>query len=361
MVTSGKLSVQLKADSMFLGRNTNILVRDSSMRLVKQAGVCQTIELPTGLYEISAVLEDGHKHRKLVQVKEGDNPPITLGENEEKLQQDSSILAAAPNIGQYVQPRFTKSMAVLNAAGPDSDSIPDAELLEVTGVTLVRQTRTLWFFRSEPILNSVPTALMRIQNRTIRISLPVSPGNGPTENSCVVKLEKGRRQPDINAWISPERRVANALQNMLASGYLLHAAKVADHAVELLQDKYRDPTGAALGALILNKVGSLQRWSGWVENLARDFDWLPDGKILLANLLYVDEPNRRPEALQLAIQASKQRILYSESFSLLLDMLRRWVREHKENALQEALENLAMFAPDMNWDSICLNNFIGED
>jgi hypothetical protein len=84
----------------------------------------------------------------------------------------------------------------------------------------------------------------------------------------------------------------------------------------LLAEKYSDPTGAALGALILYKVGRLGGWTGWVENLVRDFEWLPDGKILLANLLF-DRKERTELALQLALRASRQTILYNtESFSL---------------------------------------------
>lgn len=209
-------------------------------------------------------------------------------------------------------------------------------------------------------LDAVPTALIQYGNRTFRISLPTSPERGFPENVCVVKIEETHSGARINAWIAKERTVANALQNMLASGYMVNAADLASKAVELLQYKYSDPTGAALGALILYKVGQLGTRLGWVENLARDFDWLPDGKVLLARLLFNNEADRE-RALDLAIKASSQRMLYTECYSLLLDMLRRWPRSINRDDRRHAVDKLATQATDVDWESICLSQVIQEE
>jgi hypothetical protein len=242
----------------------------------------------------------------------------------------------------------------------------EARLIEVNGASLFRESPGLWVFGCEmqPDLDAVPTAVIQIGDRMTRISLPINPKAGSAvfnpDNSCVVKVEETRTGAHVHAWISPERTVANALQNALASGYVLRAAEVADEAVELLRDKYSDPIGAALGGLILHKVGRLEKRIRWVENLARDFDWLPDGKVMLAHLLQNDE-SALDRALELAIQASAQRMLYAESYSLLLDLLRRWKRESDREVRKQPTDELASVAPYIDWESICLSQVIEEE
>ena len=135
------------------------------------------------------------------------------------------------------------------------------------------------------------------------------------------------------------------------------ANAVANDAVQLLRDKYQDPTGAVLGGLILLKTGGLQQWKGWVENLARDFPWLPDGKVMFARLMF-DFESANDTALQQALAASRQRMLYTESYSLLLEMLRRWPREGDRDARREAVGRLSVDAPYLDWESICLSETV---
>ncbi len=60
-------------------------------------------------------------------------------------------------------------------------------------------------------------------------------------------------------------------------------------AARLLLTKYSDPVAAALGGLILYRLGRLAERQEWVENLSRDFGWLRDGQILCAAFLSRDE------------------------------------------------------------------------
>ena len=78
MSKEGRVSVQFKSDSMFLGSNVPVEVRDSSMRLVKHSRYERNFNLPAGLYEVSAVLEDGNKHSQLVLVGEDETVPVEL-------------------------------------------------------------------------------------------------------------------------------------------------------------------------------------------------------------------------------------------------------------------------------------------
>jgi len=294
----------------------------------------------------------------LVQIEEGESTPVEFDLREPSQAPESSWQLEMADVPVYEPPRHTLRTASLSSTEPEPETGPVAQLIEVSGASLMRETRTLWVFECAPDLDSVPTALFQINEQRTLISLPISPEREFPHNSCVVKVEETRTGgAHANAWIASERTVANALQNMLASGYVLRAAEVADDGVELMRYKYSDPTGAALGALILHKVGRLGKLTSWVENLARDFDWLPDGKVMLAILLQNDE-SRIDQALELALGASAQRMLYSESYSLLLDLLRRWPRESDYEVRQQAISKLASLAPYIDWESICLSHVV---
>ncbi len=354
--TTGKLHVELRSDSYFFGKNIPIEVRDSAMRLVERPSEKRQFSLAPGLYEVSAVLEDGRRHRALVQIKAGETAPVTLGADAETPKTKVASRSVSQKVPRYKRPRFTRKMAseepllVRDIAAP-------AELLDVTGASLVGDTKlSPWQFECANDVDAVPTARFQIGDRTRLISLPISPEHGSPSHACTVTLhETSTLGFQLNAWISPERTVANALQNMMASGYVLDAAGVADQAVELLGAKYQDPTGAALGGLILLKTGRLARWTSWIENLARDFDWIADGKVLLASLL-AKEGNDMGMALELALRASEQRLLFSESFSLLLDLLRRWSRGEERDRRNLAIKEMLARTPNIDWESICLNH-----
>jgi hypothetical protein len=360
MSKTGRLLVKLKSDSVFFRHNVPIDVRNSNMRLVHRSRSTRQFDLPEGLYEVSAVLEDGSKHSQLVQVKAGEPTPVELGAKEVSQVTKTVVQARAKGLPAYERPRFNQKMDALTEDDTELYTRTNSQLLDVKGACLIREARTLWIFKAIPNLESVATALIRIKDHKTLISLPTSPEGGHTDNVCVVRVEEIQTGAYVRAWISRERSVANALQNMLASGYVLHAADVADQAVELLQYKYSDPTGAALGALILHKVGRLRRWTGWVKNLACDFEWMPDGKILWASLLREDE-STRSKALELVLQACEQRLLYTESHSLLLDLLRRWPSNADHEVRFRAMNTLASQSPYIDLDSMCLSTLLGEE
>jgi hypothetical protein len=356
MTKVGHLSVKINSDSIFFGNEVPVEVRDFQMRLIQQSSDTRQFELPVGLYEVSAVLEDGRKHKKLCQVTDDEPTIVELSFSDQAPPPESPVQEGAMDI-PYERPRYTQKMEAISGAGPESSTGVTAQLIAVKGALLIRESHLLWVFGCSERIDSVPTALIQIGDRKIQISLPISPEHEFPNNSCVVKVEETRTGAHANAWISKERTVANGLQNMMASGNMLNAADVANKAVELMRDKYSDPAGAALGALILSKVGRLERWAGWVENLARDFDWLPDGKVLQASLL-CDKESSRSRALDLLLKASTQRMLFAENYSLLLDLLRRWSRPTDPKARQLAVSGLASQATYIDWESICLSNAV---
>jgi hypothetical protein len=361
MTKEGTLFVEITSESSSYGYNVPVEVRDSAMRMIKVPGYERRFELPIGLYEVSAVLEDGRLHKQLVQIKEQEETIARLGFVEDTPAPPVMTLSTeGEDYSSYERPRYTQKLEQLTDSETGYLSELPVHLIEVNGARLHKEGRRHWIFECTAELESVANALFQVGDKKVRISLPVSSQGGFPNNSCVVKVEENPSGVLVNAWISKERTIANALQNMIASGYLFKAADMAKDAVELLREKYTDPTGAALGVLILFKVGQCVRWMSWLENLARDFDWLPDGKVILAKLLY-DNDTDMGRALDLAIRASSQRMLYSESYSLLLDLLRRWPEATDDMARRQAVDRLASQASNMNWGSICLSQIILED
>ena len=203
--------------------------------------------------------------------------------------------------------------------------------------------------------HGVATATVRVADTAWRISLPLGPGDG----ECLLRVDGANARAPVTAWIAPERTMVAALQNMLLKGEYAALVPVAEQAIELLRSKYQDPTGATLGALILHKVGRLKPYASWLENLARDFAWIPDGNVLLASLL-VEDHQQLDRALQLALSACARRLLHAETHAILLDMLRRWPDRGAMEAHRGAFETLARQRAYVARGSLYLCNAVTE-
>jgi hypothetical protein len=99
----------------------------------------------------------------------------------------------------------------------------------------------------------------------------------------------------------------------------------------------------------------------WLANLARDFPWLPDGRILLAALLMKEaEPARRQPGLDALLSATTQRPMYTDGLSLAMELLRRWPDDESLPARTERLTELAKYSAYADWDSVNLSVDITE-
>ena len=382
----GLVQVDLQSNSYFFTQQSRIEVRDSNKRLVTTMRSGEQTPLQEGLYEISAVLENGGKQHKLVHVRSGAKSEITIEAPMVKASLPEENLAPSQiDISRTLQitdderlasirsgktrsiqtsddaalerpeaPVSAKELADWLEQSPSlaTASGPAVELLELQGVELAGVTNGNWNFECQQPVESVPSAKFRLGDRIVRISLPCSYHYAPA-NFCFVNVTMDSIQLRARAWVSPERTIASAMQNMLTSGHMFRAFELADDARELLLHKYEDPTAATLGALILQKAGRLEERGQWVRNLAGSFDWMPDGKALLAHLLLTTGGDKT-KATELAVAASKQRFLYTESFSLLLELLRRWPGGRDTDALDEALHRLLEKSSYLDWNAVCL-------
>jgi hypothetical protein len=150
-----------------------------------------------------------------------------------------------------------------------------------------------------------------------------------------------------------ERRVTRARVGMFEGGHVKVALELAKEGAELLASKYQDPTSAAYGGLMLYRYGRLRDQADWVENLARDFEWLPDGRVLLSAMLAQSVNLRDQErGLETLLDVTKQPLMvFSEAFSLALKLLRRWPGNPWEAKRDERLETLAPFAARYDYES----------
>lgn len=374
---TGRLHVSVHSDSQFFLSNVPIEIRDSDLMLVERVTGSKELELPVGLYQVSAVLNDGVASSKLVRVLGGKKAEVELStmsahnrpvdSNDLYRSVESNLTLGGTRKGLPVGPSDRTSAsspmearARAGAARPfevDNDDFPIT--IDATDGKLRRLSRTSWVFEPQAEAKRVPIARVRHKNLLVTCSLPASRESAHSVNTCEIHLVDSPCGLRVRGWISPERTVARALQNMLDSGEFAPAAAMAKDGAEALQYKYSDPTGAALGSLILNKFGHLGDRKEWLENLARGFSWLPDAKVLLA-LAILQAGGDSARALDLAIHASRTTLLYTEVFSLLLDMLRRWPDDLRSDERIAALGDLGELSPFLDWNSICLSRVVEE-
>ena len=358
----GTIKVQIDSDSAYFRGNVPLEVRDNHMRLVQKSDDVRSFELEPGIYQISAVLEDGQEHKHFIKVQSGETTTVKMGANTESIKRQEIRRRKQRKAFKKYRSRYTKTMEVIVSEDTTDYGTESAEidaLVKLLGAERLDDRRNPWMIACSSNVESVATAEVDVGDDRYCISLPTSPHDSPGYNSCVVTIEEIYSRPHVVAWISPQRVVANAIQNMMASNELHSARRMAKEATELLRAKYRDPTGATLGALVLHKFGLLYDKISWLENLTRDFDWIPDGKILLAATLLKQESVSMEDAqraFELAVKASEQRILYTECFSILLDLLRRWpIKEMEPDIRKQAIARLAYQSPDIDWHSICMS------
>ncbi|MCP4897204.1 MAG: hypothetical protein GY906_09570 [bacterium] len=332
--SSGQLRARLDVPSHQLQRTMPIEVRDSRLALVVRVRHSETIDLLPGWYEVSAVLDDGKRHSETVQVTVGGREEVELRVDREEL---------LPSNKAWIAGR-----GLLTFAGVGS-----VELVEVEGAELRSKSEEYWEFvpkDREP--ESMPWARLRFRDETLSVSLPVNPRGHGDLAACSATFAYTNDRFDVRAGFHHKRIVSTAILNMIDRGQFAHATRAAEQTAEdMLMSKYQDPVGAALGAIIMFRAGTLGTREGWLRNLTSDFDWLPDGKVLLAALPGAGDCEEKADLL---LRASEQRLLFTESFSLLFDALRCWKSDHRRDEIDRALEDVGKVAHEADWNAFML-------
>ena len=335
MTDTGLLNVRVEDNSLWLTNNLPFVVRDASLTVVGRGTTgSPAMTLPVGLYSVEAVTPRGRSMQELVRVDPATPVDVVVTED--------SGRNAGPGDGQ-----------------DDADGMRgavDATLTGTTACALLTQDAGGWTFGPDQVLTAVPTATFRLDGRDWTASLPLNPqGRKEDETTCRVELDLSASLPRLGVRFTEQRRVGRAVDGMLRHHEVMAGAELLDQAASLLLAKYSDPASAALGGLTLHRYGRLRERQDWIENLARDFAWIPDGRILLAALLMNDRDARdRARGLGLLVDATEARPLYTDGMALATDLLRRWPDADRKDERAERLERLAAYACVTDWDSVPL-------
>jgi len=336
------LNIRVKSKFNFGGRDTKIDIRDSELILIEKLTTRREFNLPPGLYEISTFLGDGKRTSQVVEVFESQLTVINL-------EPDLDYQPAPPKDNSQF-----KKIEELNQDNQLGLTILD----EDTDFTIY-SAESYWIVQHKDAMQKMPVITLEKNGSYIQASLPISQGHRYSV-TCHVKQVLNSKYGHVEINISQSRAMAFGLECMLKSGQIIKAAEVASNALEALIEKYTDPTGATLAALILYKTRRLDDTSKkMLINLARNHDWLPDAKIILA--LYLAHTGDLDKSMKLACEASKKRILLTESFSLLFDLLRYWPDTEHNEKRNEALARLAQIAPLVVWRSMYLTTTVNGD
>jgi hypothetical protein len=346
----GRLDVSFESSSAFLAGSLPIEVRDAAYRLVMRRSGRLHETLPDGLYLVRATLPGGRNHEEVVTVDEAQPVSLTLNWNGDM----RARLPEALRLSTRPDPARD-----LFATAPGDDAAEFAGLVGTHGCIVESVTPYTWRFTSDNPLTETPYAVFALGGRQVQVSLPVNPvPREPNEAACVVAaVSAGGRDRLVTSFVR-QRRVAATLEGLIRSHSLLFASDLLDHATELLFNKYYDPAAAALGGLTLHRLGRLEERAGWIENLARDFPWLPDGQVLLAAVLARHEdPHEQARGQQTLLAVTGRRMLFTDGLALQLDLLRRWPGGAGSDPRAAALATVAPAAASVDWDAVALTSY----
>jgi hypothetical protein len=332
---TGRLHVEVDAGSVFLRNNLPVVVRDAHGAVVHRVTSGSTMMLPEGLYSVATVTPDGEGAVKHAHIGGAETTSVTF---------------EAP--GTVIEPTVP--------AGGFTPGVPFESYVSVEsadGCSVATEDAAGWVFVPVDHLYSVPSAVFRIGNRRVRMSLPLNPSGSYPLNSCRVDTVTTGSRTRLRMSFPPERRVTRLVDGLVRHGEIAAGIDVLQQATDLLSMKYSDPPGAVLGGLTLDRMGLLGARSAWIENLARDFAWLTDGPVLLASLLRHDpSPEERERGLRLlVVAATSGRPMYTDGLSLLVELLRRWPDEASKSQRHDILDKLADYSPYADWDSVNLS------
>jgi len=332
----GRLHVEVESNPDFLNILLPVVVRDASGTVVTRLLAGMSVPLDAGLYSVTAVTPDGDSAVKHAHIDEDETTSVTFEAS------PALVEPFAHNVGLADRP------AVRESVWPESTD----------GCELADHDAATWVFVPSGDLYRVPWVIFRIGDRRVRMSLPLNPRGTYPLNSCRVGFVTIGHRTNLRVSFPPERQLTRLVDGLVRHGEITAGVNVLQQASELLADKYLDPPGAALGGLTLEGMGLLGTRSAWVENLARDFHWLPDGQVLLASLLrHAPSPDERQRGLDLLLAASSELPLYTDGLSLTMELLRRWPDEAgaSKNERHSMLDKLAEHSAYADWDSVNLS------
>lgn len=324
-------------------------------------------ELKPGPYKITGELPDGTKEEKIIIL--GDSPQTIefeydFGNAGPPMMATSSAPpeSGSRNINKQVfaankvpiHRGITRNFPVPMPVPPPRPQSLAPRLLSVTGAEYEQIGEGHWTFRGHR-RDRVSLATFQSGDAKLLVSLPITDSeNMPLE--CDVHLREGPSDRwDVRLDVSPNRPLVRSMLNLLDAGKLTHAGKMAGEARDLLFHKYTDPVGALLGALILFNLGRLDErpLSDWAQNLFNNFNWLTDVSILHV-AMNTQSGDYNDADFDRLIEASFKPVIFSEIYSMMVSLLRRWPTELSGDQLAARAAAMARLAPintRINWSA----------
>jgi hypothetical protein len=341
-VSEGRLYVGFTGPSIFLGDHLPVEIRDAKNQLVTRTQGHVDLPLPAGLYVVDATLPGGKHHSEVVQVIADTPTSVVLG-GDEGAEMDVFVSAAGTE-----------------PISSQPEDAPAVVLLDHQACVPSDQSGAKWKFEPEPgaMLMEAPWARFGIARTTVTASLPLNPAGEPERTGCAVRFVRRGERTRVDVSFVRKRRVASTLEGLVKSADVVSTGTLFSNAEDVLFYKYRDPAAAALGALTLHRIGRLPEHAGWVENLARDFRWIADGRVVLAALLANNADRaERERGLAELLSAAPQRPLFADGFALLLQLLRSWPDESSAEVRRAALSALPVDPATVDWSAMALTNY----
>ncbi|HSX62941.1 MAG TPA: hypothetical protein VLF18_22375 [Tahibacter sp.] len=339
------LTLHFESSSQLLKSLLSAEIRDSGLRLVATAHHGSPLELDAGLYRVTAVLENGAEQRHVVALEPGQRATLRLG-----------IAAPLPAAPAHVDDAGFESLSAAIRLPLPVKRVVAGRLVAVRGAIETTASGDAHGFRTA----GDGFAFAEFEHATRRwfVSLPVLTGGsvpGDGRDECTVRFDGDGRAAKPAARMSSWRTVASSVQQMLLQSRIEQVLAVADEATTALAEKYSDPAGAALGALLLHRVDRLAPLRGWVDNLARSFAWLVDARVLQAALAAQSESAAvRERGLSILLDCVRERALFTETHSLMLNLLRRWPDDDGLRERTSALGTIVAELGDIDWSALTL-------
>jgi hypothetical protein len=324
----GQLQIIIDSKLNYAGDQTKVKVRDQNLRLVRTTRRGK-IPLPVGLYEISTLYDNGELASEIVEIKANEETEVKF-----YLKADTGPDAS------LTDKDFIRFQTPSDASAKSSN----ISLVDITHGAQIHARDDRWVIRQENEMEQLTSAIFVSGERVLTINLPVSGGNHFRSMWCQVFANREGHPTYPIVKIAPTRTIASSMEQMLDLGRIFYASQVAGYSMSALLDRYPDPTGALLGVTALFKVGLLYKHKAWLQEFNERYDWLPDGKIFLAALLYESKEDEIT-AVELIKSAAKQKILYSDSLSILLKLIRALPVEPSE------FKSTMNMAPFIDWRS----------
>lgn len=346
---SGTLRIVFAAVGDDVAPSVAVTVRDGRLRHVRtQLGV-DPVEVPPGLYQVSAVLPTGATVQDLVQVRDGGETVAVLGAPPPKrVPPWSPVPAAVPRgvesldrLGRVVIPSVSPERPPELVDG--HGRALDGAVVRMPGRLGVRWSVTL---AASP--QAVPFLRYVDGGAEVRVALPL---DGGRRTVCEVQRAAGAPAHAVEVVVHGDPGFVALASYVERQAVFTAGALAARHAQDALADKVSDPVRAVLGAYVLVRLGTTGPVRPWFANLANWFPWLPDGLVLHARLL--DDEGERDAARLAWIEAAGRGLpLCTDGLSMLLAGLRARLRAGPDDAVQEALDGLLADGDRFVWDRL---------